>query len=80
MAPLAVAGTGTTVGVHFVPRYADFPKFQAAVIVWLVGAAVCDTTITIALTYHLVRASYFASTLFSDCSIAKAQDGILWHG
>lgn len=48
-----LAGTGTTVGVHFVPRYADFPKFQAAVIVWLVGAAVCDTTITIALTYHL---------------------------
>lgn len=48
-----LAGVGTGIAVIFITRYADFPKFQSGVIIWLVGAAVCDTTITISLTWHL---------------------------
>ncbi|KAI0809041.1 hypothetical protein BC629DRAFT_1590141 [Irpex lacteus] len=48
-----VGGVGTAIYIHYIPQFVDFQKFQAIVIVWLICAAVCDTTITIALTWHL---------------------------
>ncbi|KAF7793528.1 hypothetical protein EIP86_004642 [Pleurotus ostreatoroseus] len=50
-----VGGIGTAIAIHFVPEFTQFQKFQVVVIVWLICAAVCDATITIALTWHLRR-------------------------
>ncbi|OCH90855.1 hypothetical protein OBBRIDRAFT_754219, partial [Obba rivulosa] len=48
-------GIGTSIAIHFVPEFIEFQKFQVVVIVWLILAAVCDSTITISLTLHLRR-------------------------
>lgn len=51
---LAVGAIGTAIAVHFVPEFEHFHKFQAVVIVWLMGTTVCDITITLSLIWHLV--------------------------
>ncbi|EMD35143.1 hypothetical protein CERSUDRAFT_97065 [Gelatoporia subvermispora B] len=48
-------GLGTAIAIHYVPEFIEFQKFQAVVIIWLILAAICDTTITISLTIHLRR-------------------------
>lgn len=48
-------GVGTAIAIHFVPQFEQFQKFQVVVIIWLIGAAICDSTITLALTWHLRR-------------------------
>lgn len=50
----SVGGVGTAIAIHYVPEFVQFQKFQAIVIVWLILAAICDLTITISLTLHLV--------------------------
>ncbi|OCH90854.1 hypothetical protein OBBRIDRAFT_564020 [Obba rivulosa] len=56
-------GIATAAAIHFVPEFIEFQKFQAVVIIWLILAAICDTTITITLTLHLRRhRTGFAST------------------
>ncbi|KAI0784772.1 hypothetical protein C8Q75DRAFT_369245 [Abortiporus biennis] len=46
-------GIGTSIAISIVPQFQQFQKFKVIVIVWLIGAAVCDTAITIALTIYL---------------------------
>ncbi|KAH9912120.1 hypothetical protein B0H21DRAFT_434472 [Amylocystis lapponica] len=46
-------GLGTSIAVGVVPEYAQFQKFEAIVIVWIIGAVLTDTTITIALVWRL---------------------------
>lgn len=48
-----VGGIGTAIYIHYIPHFEDFQKFEAIVIMWLISAAVCDSAITIALTWHL---------------------------
>ncbi|EMD32711.1 hypothetical protein CERSUDRAFT_99088 [Gelatoporia subvermispora B] len=48
-------GLGTAIAIHYVPDFLEFERFRAVVIVWLILAAVCDTTITVSLTLHLRR-------------------------
>lgn len=54
MATIALlGGVGAAIYAHFVPRFDQFSKFQWLVTIWLICTAVCDTTITISLTWHL---------------------------
>ncbi|KAI0809038.1 hypothetical protein BC629DRAFT_1437276 [Irpex lacteus] len=48
-------GLGTSIAIHLIPKWAEFHKFQAVVIVWLICAAICDILITASLTWHLRR-------------------------
>ncbi|EKM52683.1 uncharacterized protein PHACADRAFT_261275 [Phanerochaete carnosa HHB-10118-sp] len=48
-------GVGTAIAIHFVPQFEQFQKFEVIVIIWLIGAAVCDAMITLSLTWHLRR-------------------------
>ncbi|KAL4253774.1 DUF6534 domain-containing protein [Abortiporus biennis] len=50
-----LGGIGTSIGIRIVPQFDEFQKFQAIVIVWLIGAAVCDVAITISLSWYLRR-------------------------
>ena len=50
-----VGGIGTAVAIHYVPEFTEFQKFQVVVIVWLICAVICDSAITLSLTWHLVR-------------------------
>ncbi|KAI0337231.1 hypothetical protein BDW22DRAFT_1433528 [Trametopsis cervina] len=50
-----VGGIGTAISIHFTPNFVDFQDFKVVVIVWLIGASVCDLTITTVLTWHLRR-------------------------
>ncbi|KAF7985562.1 hypothetical protein HWV62_3827 [Athelia sp. TMB] len=47
---------GTSIAVGLIPVFTEFVKFEVIVILWLVGAAVADICITIALCYHLTGA------------------------
>ena len=58
-----VGGIGTAIAIHYVPIFIEFRKFKEVVIVWLIGAAVCDVAITIALSLYLVRISISLSIL-----------------
>lgn len=51
---MQVGGIGTAIGIHIVPEFVEFQKFKVVVIVWLIGAAVCDAAITLSLTWYLV--------------------------
>ncbi|KAI0337224.1 hypothetical protein BDW22DRAFT_1364391 [Trametopsis cervina] len=51
----AVGGVGTAISIHFTKEFAHFQDFKVIVIVWLIGAAICDLSITIMLTTHLRR-------------------------
>lgn len=44
-----LAAIGTSIGVEIVRKFAEFQKFQVAVILWLACAALCDIIITSAL-------------------------------
>ncbi|PWN42656.1 hypothetical protein IE81DRAFT_117480 [Ceraceosorus guamensis] len=44
-----LSSIGTTIGVEIVRKFAEFQKFQVAVILWLACAALCDIIITSAL-------------------------------
>ncbi|KAF7980513.1 hypothetical protein HWV62_38030 [Athelia sp. TMB] len=46
---------GTSIAVGLIPVFTEFVKFEVIVILWLVGAAVADICITIALCYHLQK-------------------------
>ncbi|KAJ3539725.1 hypothetical protein NM688_g6324 [Phlebia brevispora] len=46
-------GIGTAVAIHYVPEFTEFQKFQVVVIVWLICAVICDSAITLSLTWHL---------------------------
>ncbi|KIP06403.1 hypothetical protein PHLGIDRAFT_128315 [Phlebiopsis gigantea 11061_1 CR5-6] len=48
-------GIGTAIAIHYVPQFEEFQKFRVVVIIWLIGAAICDSTITLSLTWHLRR-------------------------
>lgn len=54
---------GTTIGVSIVLVFAEFQKFQAVVIVWLLCAALADVVITISLilTLHKSRTGFQAT-------------------
>lgn len=54
---MLVGGVGTAIYIHFIAEFEHFQEFRAIVIFWLIGAAVCDLTITAALTCHLVSAA-----------------------
>ncbi|KAJ3486409.1 hypothetical protein NLI96_g4270 [Meripilus lineatus] len=56
-------GIGTAIGIHIVPQFVEFQKFKAVVIVWLIGAAICDAAITLSLTWYLrAHRTGFSST------------------
>lgn len=73
-----MASIGTTVGVVMVREFAQFQKFQVAVIVWLAGAAIADAIITVSLivTLHKARTG-FSQT---DDIISKLIRGTLQTG
>ncbi|KAH9934259.1 uncharacterized protein B0H18DRAFT_549193 [Fomitopsis serialis] len=48
-----LSGIGTAVGVGMVREFAKLQKLKIIVSLWLIGSAVCDVIITIALTWHL---------------------------
>ncbi|EKM51210.1 uncharacterized protein PHACADRAFT_200032 [Phanerochaete carnosa HHB-10118-sp] len=48
-------GLGVAIAVVWVQHYSDFSKFDQTGAIWLVSTAVCDTTIAVALTWHLRR-------------------------
>ncbi|EIN09264.1 hypothetical protein PUNSTDRAFT_67542 [Punctularia strigosozonata HHB-11173 SS5] len=50
---VAVGGLATAIACGIVTQFQEFHKFQSVVIVWLVGAAVADVAIAIALVSHL---------------------------
>lgn len=52
-----VGAVGTTIACSIIPEFAKFQQFRSIVLVWLLGATVCDIVITIALVWHLVRSS-----------------------
>ena len=58
-----LSALGTTIGVTIVGKFVEFQKFQVAVILWLVGAAVTDVIITGSLVWTLNKArTGFAAT------------------
>jgi len=44
---------GTSIAIHKVPAWEEFQTFKSIVIVWLVGAVVTDTLITVSLVWRL---------------------------
>ncbi|KAI0089823.1 hypothetical protein BDY19DRAFT_87392 [Irpex rosettiformis] len=48
-----VGGVGSAIYIHYIPAFAEFQRFRAIVIVWLISAVICDCTVTAALTWHL---------------------------
>lgn len=48
-----LSGIGTAIGVAMLPQFAGLQRLKVIVILWLVGTAVCDVIITVALTWHL---------------------------
>ncbi|KAL4253441.1 hypothetical protein ABKN59_002070 [Abortiporus biennis] len=48
-----LGGIGTAIAISIVPEFIHFQKFEVIVIIWLIGAAICDSSITIALTLYL---------------------------
>ncbi|KAI0692564.1 hypothetical protein BC835DRAFT_47564 [Cytidiella melzeri] len=46
-------GIGVAVSVHFIPEFANFQKFTAAVIVWLAFSAMADVLIAVSLVLYL---------------------------
>ncbi|UZJ53242.1 hypothetical protein CBS101457_002562 [Exobasidium rhododendri] len=73
-----ISAIGSTVGVVIVREFAQFQKFQSAVIIWLAGAAIADAIITISLivTLHKARTG-FSQT---DDIISKLIRGTLQTG
>jgi hypothetical protein len=57
---------GTAIAIHFVPQFALFRNFRPIVIVWLLGTALCDVTITMSLTWHLVNRNHVIFVALSD--------------
>lgn len=49
-----ISGFATAVVIHYVPRYIDFPKFQAPVAVWIISSVVCDIMITASTSHYLL--------------------------
>jgi len=50
-----LSAIGTSIAVGLIPVFTEFVRFEVIVILWLVGAAVADICITIALCYHLQK-------------------------
>ncbi|KZT72993.1 hypothetical protein DAEQUDRAFT_748975 [Daedalea quercina L-15889] len=48
-----LSGIGTAIAVGMRPAFAGFQHLKVIVILWLMGAAVCDVLITLALSWHL---------------------------
>ncbi|KAI0925753.1 hypothetical protein AcV5_008402 [Taiwanofungus camphoratus] len=48
-----LSGIGTAIAVAMRPQFADFQHLKAIVILWLMGAAVCDVIIALSLSLHL---------------------------
>ncbi|TFY63802.1 hypothetical protein EVJ58_g3034 [Rhodofomes roseus] len=48
-----LSGIGTAIAVAMRPAFAGFQHLKVIVILWLMGAAVCDVLITLALSWHL---------------------------
>ncbi|KAI0787227.1 hypothetical protein BC629DRAFT_498007 [Irpex lacteus] len=46
-------GIGVAVAIHFIPAFADFLKFKAAVIIWLAFSAAADVLIAVSLVWYL---------------------------
>jgi len=46
-------GIGTAIACGIIPEFVHFQKFQVIVIIWLAFSAVADTSITLALVWHL---------------------------
>ncbi|KAJ3478952.1 hypothetical protein NLI96_g9393 [Meripilus lineatus] len=67
-----LGGIGTAIGIHIVPEFVEFQKFKVVVIVWLIGAAVCDAAITLSLTWYLRR----HKTGFSNTDVT-VQNGLI---
>ncbi|KAH9910618.1 hypothetical protein B0H21DRAFT_829228 [Amylocystis lapponica] len=42
-------GLGTSIAIGIVPEYVQFQKFEAIVIVWIVGAMITDIVIAVSL-------------------------------
>ena len=60
-----------------VPEYAQFHKFKAIVIVWLVSASLGDVIITTALVWYLVSHRYGLKGQKLIAWSAQAQDRVL---
>ncbi|KZT66294.1 hypothetical protein DAEQUDRAFT_471660 [Daedalea quercina L-15889] len=50
-----LSGIGTAIGVGMVKEFAKLQQLKVVVSLWLIGSAVCDVIITVALTWHLRR-------------------------
>ncbi|EPS94381.1 hypothetical protein FOMPIDRAFT_62457, partial [Fomitopsis schrenkii] len=48
-----LSGIGTAIGVGILPQFSGLQRLKVIVILWLVGAVVCDVTITGVLTWFL---------------------------
>ncbi|KAJ3559025.1 hypothetical protein NM688_g590 [Phlebia brevispora] len=48
-------GLGTAIAIHFVSDFLEFHRFKVIMIIWLVSAVVCDTTIAVSLSTYLLR-------------------------
>lgn len=46
-------GVGVAVAIRFIPAFADFLKFKAAVIIWLAFSAAADVLIAVSLVWYL---------------------------
>lgn len=71
---------GVAIAIRFVKFYSDFNKFDQIGIVWLISTAVCDTTIALALTWHLVSPLHvLLGRSLMIALLAEAQDGFPAH-
>jgi hypothetical protein len=55
---LSVGGIWTTVQTTLTPHFSDIPHIRAPPTLWLLTSAITDVSITVALTYSLVRLSH----------------------
>ncbi|KAH9927652.1 uncharacterized protein B0H18DRAFT_1003009 [Fomitopsis serialis] len=78
-----LSGIGTAIAVTIKPAFSGFQNLKVIVILWLLGGAVCDVLITLALSWHLrQRRTGFRSTdtIISRIIQVTVSNGLLTAG